>query len=135
MEKVNKAQIAKIWAMAKENGLDSDLLHEFVANVTGSKSISALTKQQAMKVIDAMKSKNKPKAKSENRVSKEQLWKINQLAKELGWDNNPKRLQGYIKKYGGVERSEWLTPAKAWRIIEGLKKQVERVAQNVSNGV
>lgn len=122
--KISKSQIAKIWAMARELDMDSDLLHVFVCNYTGLESIAALSKAQAIKVIDAMEARlNKRPA---NRASKEQLWKMKQLAKQLGWDN-PKRLQGFVKKFGGVGKPEWLTPAKAWRVIEGLKKLVDRM--------
>lgn len=123
MAKISKGQLAKIWAMARQLDMDSDLLHVFVLNCTGQESISALSKVQAIKVIDALEGNlNK---RPVNRASKEQLWKMKQLAKQLGWDN-PKRLQGFVKKYGGVENPEWLTPAKAWRVIEGLKKLAER---------
>lgn len=124
MDEISKPQNRKIWVMAKELGLDKDLLHEFIANITSKKSISSLTKTEAIKVIDAMEKQIKGKRATPppNRVSKEQLWKMNQLARELGWDNNPKRLLGFVKKYAKVERLEWLTPAQAWRVIEGLKK-------------
>ncbi|QGP91690.1 hypothetical protein MGLY_10320 [Neomoorella glycerini] len=124
MAKISKGQNAKIWAMARQLDLDSDLLHEFVYNYTGEKSIAALSRSQAAKVIDVMESRLG--SRPANRVSKKQLWKIRQLARQLGWDDNPKRLQGFVKKYGGVDKPEWLSPAQAWKVIEGLKKLAER---------
>lgn len=46
--KISKGQIAKIWAMARELDMDSDLLHVFVCNCTGLESIAALSKAQAI---------------------------------------------------------------------------------------
>lgn len=131
MSELTKPQNRKIWVMAKELGLDNDLLHEFIGNITHKKSISALTTAEAIKVIDAMEKQikgNHKRTSPPNRVSKEQLWKMNKLAKELGWEDNAKRLLGFVKKYAKVERLEWLTSAQAWRIIEGLKKLVTKTA-------
>ncbi|KYG90363.1 hypothetical protein A0U40_18400 [[Bacillus] sp. KCTC 13219] len=54
------------------------------------------------------------------------MWKIEQLEQQLGWQDEPQRLQGFIKKYYKVERVEWLTSAQAWRLIESLKKMLEK---------
>ncbi|GAB6170766.1 hypothetical protein JCM15765_02440 [Paradesulfitobacterium aromaticivorans] len=131
MAKITKPQIAKIWAMARELDMDKDLVHEFAYNVTKEHSLSGLSVQQAIKVIDAMEAlTHKEKAKSiepkATRASKKQIWKMKQLAKELGWSDNEKRLQGFVKKYAGVDKLEWLTPAQSWRVIEGLKKLLEK---------
>ncbi|MNL83503.1 hypothetical protein D3C87_2111690 [compost metagenome] len=57
-----------------------------------------------------------------DRATKEQLWKIRQLAEQLGWKPDPQGLKGFLKKNYKVEQPEWLTRAQAWRAIEGLKK-------------
>lgn len=124
MSKLTAPQLRKIWATAKEMGLDEDLLRAKVKALTGSESISKLTVAQANLVIDSMAGK-KPD-RSSNWASKEQLWKINTLAAELGWVDNPKRVAGFVRKYAKVDNLKWLTRAQAWRIIEGLKKLIER---------
>jgi len=127
MGSITKGQLRKIWALGKELNMDEDLLRATVHGVTGSESISALSKYEAGKVIDNLtERKGKAKEKTTNRASKKQLWKMKRLAAQLGWEDNPKRLKGFIKKYAGVDRLEWLTSAQAWRIIEGLKKLAER---------
>lgn len=115
----------RIWASARELDIDDDLLHSVVKNLTGSDSISGLTKAQAGRVIDYFEQR-KGKQPGIQMASKQQIWKIEQLADELGWSANPKRLAGFIKKYAGIESLKWLTAAKAWRVIEGLKKIKKR---------
>jgi hypothetical protein len=121
MAKLTKPQLKKIWATARELGMDKDLLYSVVQHLTGSDSISSLTIAEANTVIDFLTNQAIP-----GRATKQQIWKINRLAEELGWDDNPSRLVGFIKKYAGVENIKWLTSNQAWRIIEGLKKMKAR---------
>ncbi|AEG60033.1 phage protein GemA/Gp16 family protein [Desulforamulus ruminis] len=119
--RITAPQLKKIWATARELGMDEDVLRARVAALTGSESISKLTSQQARNVIDNLA----PKAQI-NRASREQLWKINQLAEQLGWKDNPKRLLGFVKKYARVDALGWLTRDQAWRVTEGLKKLISK---------
>lgn len=123
-------QIKKIYATAKELGMDAELLHTYVFNLVGVKHISALTKYEAMNVIDSLEEKKgnvkKKPQKAANRISKEQVWKIQKLAEELGWTDNPNRLKGFIRKYAKVDVIHWLTPIQASNIIEGMKKLLEK---------
>ncbi len=48
------------------------------------------------------------------------------LTEELGWNDNPARLNGFILKMFRVSRIEWLTVAQCYRLIEALKKILER---------
>ncbi|MTI82725.1 MAG: regulatory protein GemA [Firmicutes bacterium] len=125
MARITKSQMRMIWASARELDLDEDLLRTTIRNVTGSSSISNLTKAQAKNVIDHLQ-RFKGREPEMNMASNRQKWKIKQLASQLGWDNNPKRLSGFVKKYAGVENMEWITADMAWRIIEGLKKIRDR---------
>jgi hypothetical protein len=125
---INKAQIRKIYVTAKELGLDNELLHTFIFNLIGQEHISALTKYEAINVIDKLEERRtgKKKSKPNSRASREQLWKIKDLEKQLGWADNPKRLQGFMKKYTGIENVSWLTPYKASTLIEAMKKICKR---------
>jgi hypothetical protein len=118
---ITKVQLKKIWATARELGLDEEALRDVVEQVTKSRSLSSLSVDQGNKVIDRLKNTTVP-----GMVTKKQLWMIRQLEKELGWSDNPKRLQAFMKKYGNIERIEWLTSSKAWRLIESLKKVKQR---------
>ena len=129
MVMITKAQIKKIWALAREMQLDEDLLRAVVEDVSGSESISKLSKQQAIWIIDRLK-----KTGRAGMATQKQIWKMKQLAIQLGWAHE-KRLTGFVKKYAQVERLEWITAAQAWRIIEGLKKVLVRQDTSEQGGM
>lgn len=127
--RITNEQMRKIYATAKEIGLDNDLLHTFVFNITGMEHISAITKYEAMDVIDKLKEKKAgepTKRPSENRASEEQINKIRVLERELGWSDNPKRLIGFMRKFAKTEKLIWLTPLQASNLIDGLKAFLKR---------
>jgi len=125
---ITQPQIKKLWVMARELGMDEVDLRGVVYNITGSDHISTLTVAQAARVIDYLQDRLDRQYRPEM-ASKAQVWKINKLAGELGWADNPKRLKGFVKKYAKVEDLRWLTARAAWQIIEGLKKLLERQAK------
>lgn len=118
-------QVKKIWALARELGLDEDLLRAVTFYLTGSESISALTKTQAAVLIDELESKKRGETRP-GMATPRQIWKIRELEKELGWADQPARLRGYLKKYAHVDDLRWLTGKQAWKVIEGLKKILAR---------
>ncbi len=128
MDGITAAQRKKVFATARELCLDDDLLHAIVEGLTGKEHISELTKREAALVIDDLENRANrsrsivlPGGRKVALATKKQLWKIRELEKELGWADNPKRLQGFCHKYAGVDNPQWLTRAQAWRVIEGLK--------------
>lgn len=125
---VTVQQKKKIYAVAREIGLDNDLLHSLVEAKFKKQHISDLTLNQAGALIDYLEERKGsgrhiqlPTGRKVPLVTDKQLYKINQLARQLGWQDNPKRLQGFCRKYAQVDNPEWLTKEQAWRIIEGLK--------------
>lgn len=131
MNQITQGQMRKIYAMARENGIDNDLLHEMVEAQFKKKHISKLTSIQAGRFIDRLGSKegrsiNTTVGRKVPLVTKKQQYKIAQLAEQLGWSDNPKRLRGFCKKYSGVDNPDWMTKQQAWRIIEGLKALLSR---------
>lgn len=128
--KLTPAQLRKIWTMAREvypAGEAEDLLRGLVKELTGSDRISTLTPDQASRVINALMKKSVPTPpRRPGMASDGQLRKIKALIHALGWNDNPRRLRGFLKKYAGIEREEWLTAHQAWRVIEGLKATLKR---------
>lgn len=127
-------QLRKMYATARELGIDNELLHSLVFNLTGIQHISALTTREAILVIDELDKRKgiKPQTnKNPNRISPEQIWKVRDLEKKLGWDENPKRLKGFIRKYAKVDVLDWLNPWQASNVIEGMKNLFEhnKIAQ------
>lgn len=132
MADISKPQMKKIFALAREAGLDNDVLHELVEATTGSSSIKALTKAQAKQVIDRL---NKilgytPAA----RATKKQVWQINKLAEELGWSDNPKRLRRFLERRQGVSHPTYLQPGQASDVIEALKAIKRRTPKEGIHG-
>jgi len=122
-ETITRAQMRKLWALAKEIGIDEVDLRGLVLNLTGREHISQITKAQAIIVIDYLVDRKKGNWRPAM-ASAQQMHKIRSLAKEMGWDDG--RLKGFVRKYAGVENERWLDARRAYNIIEGLKKIKER---------
>jgi len=121
---INGAQIKKIYVTAKESGIDNALLHNILEQMMGKTSIKELTKYEAMDLIDKLA--GKPERQQKGYRAFNYVKMIRHLEAELGWSDNPKRLQGFIRKYAKTDRLEWLTPSQASKIIEGLKKLLQK---------
>lgn len=125
IKKATTPQIRKIYALSKELNMDSDMLHITIEKLIGKGSIAKLTNVDAIKIIDELEfaktGKRKKKIYRENRATEDQIYKIKALEKELGWQDNPKRLKGFMKKYSRVEDIKWLTFEAASNLIEALK--------------
>jgi ArsR family metal-binding transcriptional regulator len=127
MANITKMQISKIWATVKELGWDKDLLYCAVNRISGGDSISELSKQQAIQLIEYLLSHKKTvKETRPGMATEKQLRLINKLVGNLGWDDDPKRLQSFIKKYSKVDSPKWMTVKMASNIIQALKAIIAR---------
>lgn len=137
-EKRTPEQNRKIWALAGELGFDETLLRDLVERLTGQRRTSSLTAQQANRLIEEMNrlggKQPTTQARRPGMATPEQIHKIRTLERELGWSDNPKRLQAFTKKYcAGIARLEWLQFGQARALIESLKG-VLRSEQNRNHG-
>jgi len=124
--------------------MDSDQLHELVLGHTGKDSIKALSVTEGREIIEALihvggkiKKKRKPQRDLPlnvvELVSKEQRLLIKYLERELGWDSNPQRLQGFAKRI--IKRGSVSTKQEAIKIIQGMKSILKRETKGrVNNG-
>lgn len=133
MAKVTTAQIRKIHVLAKERGMDDDLLHIYIQNLVKKESISKLTISEAVRVIDGLEPKSG--GAGEAHATRKQLWHINKQLKELGWvddqgEPDMKRLDAFLRERFGVEHFNWLTRRKASEVIEAFKAMIERKKTN-----
>ncbi|WP_113674068.1 phage protein GemA/Gp16 family protein [Vallitalea guaymasensis] len=110
--------IKKIFAAAKNKGLDNKSLHSIVYEETKKSSIKLLTNAQAQKVINRIQKGDK--------ITYDQKRYIKDLEKKLGWQDNPKRLRALVKKYYSCDSIEWLSKRDASRLIETLKAMYNR---------
>ncbi|MCM1192696.1 MAG: regulatory protein GemA [Acetatifactor muris] len=131
-KKITQGQMKKIHALAKEIGMDDDLLHEYVFLLAEKDSLKELSLADAARVIDGMTGK-KGYARGD-RISYRQEMYIFSLMKKMGWtdkEGNPdiKRLNGFIKKQYGIEDYRWTTRGIASRVIEAFKELAARKGQ------
>lgn len=129
--------IRTLWAIAKSPELhmtDEDL-HAVVYRETGKESIKALTQGQISEMArvlqnmkDGISRSTHTKRTDEGGDTRtiQQRRKIYALTEQLGWNNNPQRIQGFVKRITGVDRLEWLTVDQCKKVIEGLKAILKR---------
>lgn len=130
MAGITPAQIRKIYAVCRERGVDSDLLHEHIAALTGRESIRAMTVMEAVRVIDSLSGRNR--AQMPDGATARQRHYIDGLMRTLGWvdgDGNPEtgRLDGMCRKYCNLDSHKWMTKRNASDIIEALKNMVKNM--------
>lgn len=126
MRGITPAQNRKLHMLAKEYAIDDEMLHAIVYQETKKDSIKKLTIMEAVKVIDRIEGKKQVVNSSKEHMTYKQEAFMVALAKELGWVDasgglDAKRLNGFCKKYCGIERYKWLSISMAVKVIEGLK--------------
>ena len=115
--------LKRFWAVCREYGLSSEEAHDLVLTNMGTEHISELRDSEALYIIDIIQGKKQRKPQTNGKmISDKQLYLINRLSCELGWDDNPARLTGFVRKYTGVDNLTWLTAKQASSVIEGLKR-------------
>lgn len=130
---VTYEQIKKIHVLANERGMDNDLLHEHMEMLVGKSSIRALTKQEAITLIDSLEGKAGNR-NVKDRATARQLHYIYGLMKELGWTTEEgkldlDRLNRFLRsdKAGfNLEDYRWLDIGTASNLIEALKAMITR---------
>ena len=137
--------IRTLWAIAKSPELhmtDEDL-HALVYRETRKESIKALTQGQINEVArvlqnmkDGVSRSTRPKRTDEGGDARtiQQRRKIYALTESLGWNDNPQRIQGFVKRTTGVDRLEWLNVAQCEKVIEGLKAILKRQERKEGEG-
>ena len=137
--------IRTLWAIAKSPELhmtDEDL-HAVVYRETGKESIKALTQGQINEVArvlqnmkDGVSRSTRPKRTDEGGDARtvQQRRKIYALTAELGWNDDPRRIQGFVKRMTGFDRLEWLNVAQCEKVIEGLKAILKRQERKEGEG-
>ena len=126
----NQKLIKKLWATAREYGVDSEQLHDMANTELCKVSIRSMTQKELLYMIDRIKGKQCRAPDIPGMVTYKQKCLIESLAKKLGWDDNPARLAGFIRKYAKTDSAEWLTRTQASSIIEGLKKMIHRTQRS-----
>lgn len=137
MERTGKvitgAQIKKIYALARERGMDTDLLHAHMETLVRKDSVAKLTVSEGIRLIDSLEGKP-GQPKGEEKASWKQLQFIFGLMKKLEWINpdgtpDTDRLDRFLQSpKAGINLGsyQWLTRTKASKLIEALKSMSAR---------
>lgn len=125
---ITAEQLQKIWVVGKKRGLPDEDVRDIVERISGQRSTRALSKGQAIKIIDTLE--NGPRewtVYSQDKdpkeivfASKEQLALIDHLKKEAGWDDE--RLMNFIKKVYKRDALNKLRVKEAGIVIHVLEK-------------
>lgn len=127
---INAKQIKLIWVLVKQIGLDEDQVHNLIFQVTAKKSIKTLSDLEVNQLINHFirmgarvkkrrgPSRNLPFNVVEL-VSQKQIRLVDILADQLGWQDDPDRLKGFIRKV--IKRDRIITKQDGMKVIEGLK--------------
>lgn len=141
-----RSSIRTIWGIAKspELSLEEADLYALIERETGKQHMRELSQGQIDKVcrvLQQMKDSGAPAPKQGKRTDEggnpqtvAQRRKIYKLTEELGWNDTPARLNGFILKMFKVSRIEWLTVSQCYKLIEALKKMLEREQEKKEGG-
>ncbi len=110
-----------LFVLAKQQGMDTELLHSYVEAQTGKQSITEITTQEAKALLDGLQEK---KLTVKGQITEKQFNYIKGLAGNLGW--NEKTLNQFIEKQYGISNVCWLSSKQAAKVIEGLKSIQEK---------
>ena len=136
--RINRPQMKKIYATARQIGWSNEMLHFFLRSQIGKEHISNLTKREAIIFIDElMKALGQDSGYRANKkvnamlraegmivgCSPAQCDRIGYLMDDAGWTQG--RLEGYLEQFG-AKRLEDLTETLASNLIEYLKSEIRR---------
>lgn len=133
--------IKTIWGIAKspELMLSDDDLYAIIMCHTKKDSMKLLSQGEIDNICrilqnmkdDATKAKSKNNKRTDEGGNEETELlrkKVYALTDELGWNNDNKRINGFVMRMFKVSRIEWLTFAQCMKLVEILKKMVAREA-------
>lgn len=132
MRMIEDKQKKAIWAASREFGLDRETVYDIILAVSEKEHMTELTYLEAAKVIGRIRGKSlKHEERKRTDIGGDPRTiplrkKIYALTEELGWNNEPERLQGFLRRMYKMERVEWLSVGQCHQLIESLKKMIER---------
>jgi len=131
-------KLRSLHAAGKAAGMDHEMLSDSICSHYGLASLKDLSEDQIDEAVLRLRSataaaSGKPKrgyygsgtanGLGYSRITAAQAKKISALEYLLGWETNPARLAGFIKRQTGKDKAvEWLTVAHAQKVIIGLQR-------------
>lgn len=126
---ITQPQLRKIYAEAREAGLDNGYLHELIYNIHGKESLKDLQMWEAAMLIDAL-TKITDGGDRPGMITEKQEWLLTDYQHKLGWTDA--QMRGFVKKYGHVDFIKWLTKEGASKMIEAVKNVYMKQHKEVS---
>jgi len=125
MEQITSKQIKKIWATARELDLSEEKLRDLVEEISGARSISNLTKRQAIEVIDRLEARKRYRFRKEGRSydRKATPWQYKAIRRELTKLSRflePDHLQNWCQKYLKRTSFEGLSSKEAQKVLHAM---------------
>ena len=122
--------IRQIWGIAKNDlQMNEDDVRAVMYQCTGKESMKQCTDQELYQILCHLGRLKDQMNTQPGKITPQQLWKIRDYEKKLGWMDNPKRLRKFMEKYSSAEQPEWLSFEDAKALIESLKKVYRREQQ------
>lgn len=132
------ASIRQLWGIAKspELRMERDDLYALVYRETGKEHLTELTQGELDRVARVLQNLKDGVQRDTTRKrtdiggqkSTEPLRrKIYALTEELGWNDDNRRINGFVKRMCGVERIEWLSKSQCVMVVEALKQMTARM--------
>jgi phage gp16-like protein len=131
---IARSTIAKIHIAKNQLAMDDDTYRAMLRSVGGVESSKDLTPAAASRVLKHLETSGfKPIRKAIDLTAADdaQSKKIRALWLELGTrgalrTTSERALAAYVKRQTGIESLQWLSAAQASRVIEALKKWLQR---------
>lgn len=125
---IEPKQVKIIWASAREHGIDRQSIYDMIESMTGKEHMKELTYMEAAKVIGIIRGYAGGQKRTDeggNEDTVELRHKIYKLTGELGWNDNNERIQGFVRRMFGKDKTlETLYTWQCHKLIEILKKMV-----------
>ena len=123
-----RKQLKIIWGMAKNLDMTKEDVYALLYQQTGKEHMTDCTEQELSRTVQAMILLKERRTNRPGMITGRQRYRIGELERELGWNENPKRLKAFSKKYYHVDSLDWLKEQEASNLIESLKKMAKREA-------
>ena len=113
--KVTSAQLKAIFALSRKLGMDMEDLHGMAYRISGTDSLRTLSGREAGRMIEELKTRcGQPAIKVGGGAGRAPE------AQQRGWNDQPDRQRGYIRRMCKTDDVRFLTPQQASVVIDGL---------------
>lgn len=119
-------KLGTMFGLAKDLGMSPEDTKEMAYSLIGKDSLKKFTQKEINEVCYELMIRKDQQKQRPGRMTDYQLYRVRELERLLGWDENPIRLANFIKKQYGMASIMWMTVAQGAKLIEALKSMYER---------